>query len=375
MRSIVRLRALLLCPLLALLPGTTLAQPAAANSPAPAPVDYGAPASWLCRAGSEGACTDGLDAMIVSADGTRKREAFVPAADPAIDCFYVYPTASREQSTYADMTPSPELQKVARAQAGRLASRCRLFVPLYRQVTLAALFSHEAGNAATDKSLPYQDVLAAWTWYLAHDNHGRGVVLVGHSQGTILLQRLIAAEIDGKPVQSRIVSIMLAGDPGLAVPEHAVVGGTFKHIPLCASAAQTGCAYTWSSYGADDASQTRFFARSPGAGLVAACVNPAAPGGGKALLEAYMPKPQMAPDDDPPWVKVEGQLSASCVADAGGNVLRVSVEDSPFADLLQTVLKRMAAMPGWGLHRLDINLVQGNVLDVIDAETRSWTKH
>ena len=27
------------------------------------------------------------------------------------------------------------------------------------------------------------DVLAAWNYYLEHDNQGRGVVLVGHSQG------------------------------------------------------------------------------------------------------------------------------------------------------------------------------------------------
>ncbi|WP_157218816.1 DUF3089 domain-containing protein [Flavisphingomonas formosensis] len=375
MVSIDRIRVLLLLVLISLWPALAAAQTAAAEPPAPTPVDYGAPASWLCRPGSEGPCTDGLDAMIVSGEGTRRREAFVPAADPPIDCFYVYPTASREQGSYADMTPSPELVRVARAQAGRLASRCRLFVPLYRQVTLAALFKRLAGDPATDKSLPYRDVLDAWTWYLAHDNHGRGVVLIGHSQGTILLQHLIAAEIDGKPAQKRIVSIMLAGDPGLLVPDHATIGGTFKHIPLCAGADQTGCVYTWSSYAADDTSPTRAFGRNRRAGLVAACVNPAAPGGGDGMLEAYLPKPKMAPDDDPPWVKVVGQLSARCVSDADGNVLSISVQDTPFAGLLHEVLQRTSAMPGWGLHRLDINLAQGNMLDLIDAETRTWAKH
>ena len=51
-----------------------------------------------------------------------------------------------------------------------------------------------------------QDVKAAWEHYLAYNNVGRGVVLIGHSQGSGLLTRLIASEIDGKPVQVGIVS-------------------------------------------------------------------------------------------------------------------------------------------------------------------------
>ncbi len=366
---------------LAALPGglaLSLAAPAFAEpAPAqPAPtIDYGASASWLCRPGAETVCTADLDALAIGPDGTRTPQGFAAAADPAIDCFYVYPTVSHETTPYADMTASPEIVRTARAQAGRLASRCRLFVPLYRQLTVAGLDQSLGGGGTFDWSQPYVDVLAAWRWYLAHDNKGRGVVLIGHSQGTILLQRLIAEEIDGKPAQARLVAAFLAGDPGLPVPAGAVVGGVFKHVPLCTSAAQTGCAYAWGSFAVDDASATRYFGRSPGGGLIGGCVDPAAPGGGKGLLKAYLPKPAMAPANDPPWIEVVGQLSASCVADAQGNVLRVTVEPTSFADLLHGVLTRVAARPGWGLHALDLSLPQGNILDDIDAETAAWKTH
>ena len=47
------------------------------------------------------------------------------------------------------------------------------------------------------------DVKAAWAYYLAHENHGRGVVLIGHSQGSGVLTALIKQEIDGKQCNER----------------------------------------------------------------------------------------------------------------------------------------------------------------------------
>lgn len=351
------------------LAGQAPAQPAPA-----APIDYGQTSSWVCRPGAETICTTGLDAMVVAASGQRTVETFVPADNPPIDCFYVYPTISQEPTPYSDMARSPEIEHVTVAQAGRLTSRCRLFAPLYRQTTMAGLRQEMAGAARLDWSGPYADVLAAWRWYMDHENHGRGVVLIGHSQGAILLQRLIAEEIDGRPAQGRLLSAFLAGDPVLPVPRGARVGGAFKHVPLCADAAQIGCVYVWGSYQTDDADPSRYFGRDPGGGMAAGCANPAAPAGGPGELKAYMSKPKFAPETDPPWVKLEGQLSGQCATDAQGAVLRVSILPTQFADLLRLGFQRYTLGAGWGLHRLDLSLPQGNILDVVGAETQSWAK-
>ena len=163
-------------------------------------VDYSAPSSWLCLPGRSDACSAPLTSTVVSpANGALSKRVYGPDPTAPIDCFYVYPTVSQEPAANADMTPGPEEQHVAAEQLARFGARCRTFAPLYRQTTIAAMRGAVQG---ADHELAYGDVLAAWRYYLAHDNHGRGVVLIGHSQGAHLLVRLIAEEIDGKPARA-----------------------------------------------------------------------------------------------------------------------------------------------------------------------------
>lgn len=329
--------------------------------------DYSVVAHWVCRPSIESVCTDGLDAEVQNADGSTTAQPFTPAADPAIDCFYIYPTVSLEKTQYADLTDSPEIQAETKAQVGRLSSRCRIFAPIYRQETSYGLNQAASGAAVTQSDVPMLDVQAAWNYYLENDNKGRGVVLIGHSQGTILLQNLIAGSIDGTDSQALLVSAFLAGNPSLAVPPGGVVGGTFAHIPTCTEAAQTGCVYVWASYLAGDNSAPPLFGQARSDGLVSACVSPAAPAGGAAMLEYYHA------NGNPPWVEALGQLSGACQLDSSGaNTFVVTVEPGQFADADTTALKAAEVAPGWGIHPQDIALVQGNILDVLDAEIATW---
>jgi hypothetical protein len=345
-------------------PGGATTPPPAAPPPADA-TDYSVVAHWVCRPESNTPCTTALDAQVQLADGTTQAQPFTPAANPAIDCFYVYPTVSEEQTEFADLTDSPIIQAVTRQQAGRLSSRCRVFAPIYRQVTNYGL-THGGSEGSGDP--PMEDIQAAWAYYLQHDNNGRGVVIVGHSQGTILLQRLIAQSIDGTSTQSLLVSAFLAGDPSLAVPPGGVVGGTFAHIPTCSSAAQIGCVYAWGSYLVDDASAPPIFGGARGDGLASACVNPAAPAGGSAALKFYYPGA-----NPPSWVEAIGQVTGQCTMDGNGaNTFVVTVLPGQFNAQLTALLKNEEIAPGWGVHPFDIPLVQGNMLDVLDAEIATW---
>lgn len=355
------------------------AQPAPrAQEPAPATAagaDYTRGAAWLCRPGRQDACsTAQLDAVAVAADGRRTPQPFTPAAAPPIDCFYVYPTVSLDPTPLSDLTPGPEEARTVVAQAARFTSRCRVFAPVYRQATLAGLRASLAGTGAFDRETPDADVRAAWRDYLRRDNRGRGVVLIGHSQGALILGRLLAQEIEPDAAQRRLlVSAILAGHTGIAVPTGGEVGGDLKSTPLCRAPAQTGCVVVFATYAADDPAPRRFFGAVRGEGRSPACVNPAAPAGGAAPLRAYLPRPAFAPPTDPPYIELNGQLRAECVGDAGGSVLRVFVQPGPGAAVLRTVLASSAVLPGWGTHILDISLTQGSLLDLVDAQSRSWT--
>ena len=178
----------------------------------------------------------------------------------------------------------------------------------------------------------------AWNHYLQHDNNGRGVVLIGHSQGSGVLTQLIRNEIDGKPVQSKLISALLLGT-SLAVPKGKDVGGAFQHIPLCHSATQTGCVIAYASFRSTiPPPENSRFGRVQGENMQAACVNPAALGGGSGELHAYLVRRAAAASSDrrrsrapwvtpakpidTPFVSVPGLLTAQCVANEQGLVSR-----------------------------------------------------
>ena len=187
------------------------------------------------------------------------------------------------------MVGRPSEKLVAQTQFARFSSKCKLYAPMYRQVTLTALLAAQTGRPIpVDRLLAYNDVVDAWNYYLAHDNHGRGVVLIGHSQGSSILTPLIKNEIDGKPVQARIVSALLIGT-SLPVPKGKDVDGEFKNIPLCHAASDIGCVITYSSFRATSPPPANsFFGRVAGDNMVAGCTNPAALGGGNGELHSYL---------------------------------------------------------------------------------------
>ncbi len=187
---------------------------------------------WLCSAAmAQDPCDRPGDTVALRTDGTAKR---VPSrrTHRSVDCFYVYPTVSEQRRTNA--TPAePEVRSIATYQASRFASQCRIFAPLYRQVTLQGIFG--GGLAGDARELAYGDVRTAWRTYLRRFNHGRGVVLIGHSQGTGMLRKLVSDEIDDRPaVRRRLVSALLLGG-NVLVKRGSDRGGDFDHV-RCACA-------------------------------------------------------------------------------------------------------------------------------------------
>ena len=347
----------------------SLADPASA---APA-IDYAQPSSWLCRPGRDDVCSKPLTSTVVSpVDGAITRKTYGPDPAAPIDCFYVYPTVSREPTANADMTASPEVEHAAAEQFARFTTRCRPYAPLYRQTTLAAMRGAVSG---ANSDLAYGDVLAAWRAYLAHDNHGRGVFLVGHSQGAFHLARLIAEEIDGKPAQRLLVSAIVTGG-NVQVPAGADVGGSFHHVPLCRSAEQTGCVIAYSTFLASDPPGAgSHFGRSAGPGLADACVNPAALID-NGVLDSELPTVgRVAEALGTPLVENPGLISAECTTTRDWTFLAVTVK--PTGTGATTLTRALTDLderaPGWGLHAIDINLTLGDLVEIVGRQARAWT--
>ena len=364
----------------------------ATTAAVPAKNDYSKAESWLCRPGRQDACAIDLTTTIIAASGKLTTEKWAANPKAPIDCFYVYPTVSNDTTGNSDMVAGPEELSVIRAQFARFGSQCRVYAPLYRQVTLTALRAFMASRPSTaDRVLPYNDVLDAWNYYLEHDNNGRGVVLIGHSQGSFVLTDLIKKEIDGKPVQSRIISALLLGT-SLPVPRGKDVGGAFQHLPLCHSATQTGCVITYASFRANAPPPANSrFGKVTGENMVSGCTNPAALAGGSGELHAYLgargsgvvaaelvQKSWVTPSQpiNTPFVSVPGLLTAECVSNEKGSYLAITVHGDPSDprtdEITGDVVANGQVLADWGLHLIDVNLAIGNLVDIVHQQSKVY---
>jgi hypothetical protein len=349
---------------------TTTAASSSTTATAPATPD---PQVWLCKPGlASNPCLSDMTATVVKADGTTSVEHAQPASDPKIDCFYVYPTVSNQPRLNANLKIDPAETGVAIAQASRYSQVCNVYAPMYRQVTIYGIINPKSANA--DK-IAYADVVKAWDDYLARYNHGRGVVLIGHSQGAFILEQLIAQQIGrNASVPSRLVSAILLGG-NVRVKDGSDVGGTFHNVPACRSAEDVGCVIAYSSFDHPPPPNS-LFGRTRTEGQHVLCTNPAALGGGVAPLDAYFPARRLGgpinftkkPLASTPWLHYPSGLTGECKNENGASWLQV---DDTRTQPNRLVL-RDSLGPTWGLHVYDANVALGNLVDVVKTEAAAY---
>lgn len=350
---------------------------------------WAAPEAWLCRPGRQDACAGPVERIRMDAGGSTVKDSV--AADPSapVDCFYVYPTVSTDPNGNSGLVPGPGELRAAEQQLSMLASVCRPYAPMYRQITLAGLRSVMAGRPMPmDANLAYADVLAAWKHYLAVDNQGRGVVLVGHSQGSRWLAQLLQREIDGKPDQRRVVSAILAGY-NFEVPAGRTSGGTLPSMPLCTAAGQTGCVVAWVSFrAASPPPDNALFGVSRKPGVNIACVDPVALS--EAPMSSYLPiGPNLVGAPPPlagwlsaeqargsPFVDLPGLLSARCTQDGSRGYLAIQLNAEAAGARPQNVpgdaVSNGRVLADWGLHLIDIGLVAGNLQRLVRQQAVAY---
>ena len=354
--------------------------PAQPNAPAPRAPDYSKDSDWLCLPGRADVCSSPLATTALNPNGYGSTGQSSIARNPPLDCFYVYPTVSRDEGLNSDLDVSEE-KGVAQVQFARFAGACRTFAPIYRQMTLGAIAAYSAGaNIDAAAALAYRDVASAWRNYLATKNNGRPFVLVGHSQGSLMLQMLIAREVENNAAVAARMRLAILPGFNVIVPEGKLAGGTFKRTPLCSHPGEDGCVIAYSSFREKNVPPAgAIFGVANEPGMTVGCVNPARPGARDWVpLDSYwysrssLPVPggpitwstQGAPPT--PYLRTEGLVSAKCVNEGQRGYLWIRTNHRPGEKWTDRIGGEVGLLgmflPAWGMHLSDIEEAQGDLV-------------
>lgn len=196
--------------------------------------DYARTYSWIARPGLS------IDPALWLPDGVLRSG----AANAAI--FYVHPTtyllndrwnAPLQAGGDADFRTRLFVQ----SQSSAFNAAGEIWAPYYRQAAFGA-FLLDSADARRALDFAYRDVLAAFDQFV-RESGDRPIILAGHSQGALHLERLLREKIAGKPIARRIVAAYVVGWPIDVTSDLPGLG-----LPACTSPDQVGCILSWLTF-------------------------------------------------------------------------------------------------------------------------------
>ncbi|OZC73638.1 hypothetical protein CH251_13975 [Rhodococcus sp. 06-462-5] len=357
--------------------GTATAQPAPTTT-------------WLCNPDiANDPCDLPGDTTDLGTNSTTPAPAAVPDSGKPIDCFYLYPTVTNDVALNAPGYATPEVASIASFQAARFNTQCRVFAPIYRQTPLLMLPPALLGAAGPSIDLAYADVRAAWDNYMATENNGRGVLLVGHSQGTFMLRKLMRETFDrDAALRTQLVGAFLMGG-NVETARGSTTGGDFQNIPLCTERAQFGCVVAYSTntlrpplstFGnANIDLWSQRWGLPSGPGYQVACTDPAKLSGDNrpvgvtvpsapfafgiiSILLNYTTAPEALPTSKSTWTTSRGRVVGSCIDTGGYNQYHLQF----------VVPQPLNEVPLLDSHLIDMNAGLDRLVSIAGQQATAW---
>ena len=204
------------------------------HAPADGGTDYSQPQSWVARPD-------------LPTDPSRWTPAGT-AADSAgkAAVFYIHPTTFLTTAAWnAPLEPGGDTemrtQLFVQSQASAFNGAGQVWAPRYRQAAYGA-FLLKSDDAEKALALAYQDVAAAFDEFVRR-NPDVPIILAGHSQGALHLERLLREKVAGTPIAKRIVAAYVVGWPISTASDLGALG-----LPACTALDETGCILSWMTF-------------------------------------------------------------------------------------------------------------------------------
>ena len=196
--------------------------------------NYASAGSWIARPGS-------------AEDPSRWLPVGVsPTATGPAAIFYIHPTTYLATDRWnAPLDPGGDTEFRTRlfveSQASAFNQLGQIWAPRYRQAAYGA-FLLKSADAQKALDLAYGDVSAAFDEFVREAGN-RPIILAGHSQGALHLERLLLEKVAGKPIASRIVAAYVVGWPISVTADLPALG-----LPACTSPTQARCILSWMTF-------------------------------------------------------------------------------------------------------------------------------
>ncbi|HEX5258239.1 MAG TPA: DUF3089 domain-containing protein [Sphingomicrobium sp.] len=197
--------------------------------------DYTQAATWVARPGLPN------DPALWLPDGVS-----TGATDKAA-IFYIHPTTYLESDRWnaplqAGGDTAFRTNLFVQSQASAFNGAGQIWAPYYRQAAFGA-FLLDTSDAEEALDFAYRDVAAAFDEFV-REAGDRPIILAGHSQGALHLERLLREKVAGKPIARRIVAAYVVGWPIDTTSDLPSLG-----LPACTVPDEAGCILSWLTFG------------------------------------------------------------------------------------------------------------------------------
>lgn len=205
--------------------------------------DYKEPSSWIARPGIANNPALWLPLGVSPSSGKAA-------------VFFIHPTTYLQNDRWnaplqAGGDSAFRTNLFVESEASAFSAVGQIWAPHYRQAAFGAFLLNSA-DAKRALDLAYRDVSAAFEEFLKEAGN-RPIILAGHSQGALHLERLLRDKIAGKPIAKRILAAYVVGWPISTRADLPALG-----LPPCRSANEDGCILSWMSFG-DPANPSMMF--------------------------------------------------------------------------------------------------------------------
>jgi len=161
--------------------------------------------------------------------------------------FYIHPTTYLDTDRWnAPLVDDGETafrtNLFVQSQASAFNGVGEIWAPRYRQAAFGA-FLLKSDDAQEALDFAYRDVAAAFDQFVKEAGD-RPIIVAGHSQGALHLERLLKEKVAGTRLAKRVIAAYVVGWPISKTSDLQALG-----LPACKTADQSGCILSWMTFG------------------------------------------------------------------------------------------------------------------------------